>query len=180
MAIWSAGHGAREASTFTDLLVGARIELLADIRTFPGSRRHPQFGRDPLERALRGAGIAYEHLAGLGGRRKGAVSSPHAALREPGFRGYADHTASAEFARDLGRLEALARDRRTAFMCAETLWWKCHRRILADILSARGWEVLHLVHSGKEPERHRMWDLARVTDEGRVVYDQGEAVLFRL
>lgn len=171
MRIWSIGHGTRPIDEFIAILASGDIRALADVRTFPGSRRHPQFGQAALRASLAGAGIAYEHLVGLGGRRDARPDSPHTALRVDAFRGYADHMASAEFARDLERLESMARERPTAYMCAETLWWRCHRRMLSDLLSARGWEVIHLLGPGKS-EPHRIWDVARVVD-GALVYDGG-------
>ena len=179
MLVHSVGHGARPLDELVALLAGAGIRALADIRTAPYSRRHPHFNGETLASAVRGAGIAYEHLKGLGGWRKSPPSSPHAALKEPGFRGYADHLVSADFTRDYATLRALAEAGPTAFMCSETLWWKCHRRILADRLIADGWEVRHLITPGKAPEPHKMWDLARVDSTGLLIYDQGELALFR-
>ena len=177
--IHSLGHGARPLEVFLALLRGAGVDTLADIRTAPYSRRHPHFTGDALASAVRSAGIAYEHLKGLGGWRKSPPSSPHAALKEPGFRGYADHLTAPDFARDYATLRRLAETRSVAFMCSESLWWKCHRRILADRLTADGWEVRHLVTPGKRPEEHRLWDLARVDSNGLLIYDQGELALFR-
>src|SRR5690349_16398559 len=139
MEIWSIGHGARPLDEFLALLRDADISVLADVRSFPGSRRHPHFGAAALAAALRDAGIEYVHLIGLGGRREPREDSPHRALRVAAFRAYADHMASEEFARDYARLTELARERRTAFMCAETLWWRCHRRMIADRLTVDGW-----------------------------------------
>ena len=148
---------------------------LVDIRTFPGSRRHPQFGQDALRASLAGAGLAYMHLRGLGGRRTPAERSRHMALRVAAFRAYADHMATAEFEDDLARLEAVANVTPTVYMCAETLWWRCHRRMLSDLLTVRGWEVIHLLGPDKS-EPHRLWDVARVAD-GRLVYDAGAVPL---
>src|SRR5436190_7820508 len=171
MRICSVGHGTRTIEEFIALLDEAGIRTLADIRTFPGSRRHPQFGQAALRDSLAGAGIDYVHLGGLGGRRAPRKDSLHTALRVDAFRGYADHMSSDEFARDLARLEDLARAKPTAHMCAETLWWRCHRRMVSDVLTARGWDVTHLMAPGKN-EPHRMWDVARVVDGG-LVYDGG-------
>ncbi|MGH2498636.1 MAG: DUF488 family protein [Candidatus Limnocylindria bacterium] len=175
MPIWSVGHGAREIAAFIALLRDARIETLADVRAFPGSRRHPQFGKDALRAALGAAAIAYEHIASLGGRRRTTAVSPHTALRVPAFRAYADHMASDEFAAAYARLGALASERRTAFCCAETPWWRCHRRLIADRLAVDGWEVRHLLRPG-EAEPHRLPDVARLVD-GRLVYDGGAVAL---
>ena len=171
MRIWTIGHGTRPIAEFIAVLREANVRTLADVRTFPGSRRHPQFGQAALRASLADAHIDYTHLVGLGGRRDPLPDSPHTALRVAAFRGYADHMASPEFQRDLATLEALAREAPTAYMCAETLWWRCHRRMLSDLLVARGWDVIHLLGPGKS-EPHRMWDVVRVVD-GALVYDAG-------
>lgn len=165
------GHGARPLAEFLALLAEASIRTLADIRTFPGSRRHPQFGQAALRDSLAGVGIEYVHLRGLGGRRDARPDSPHTALRVDAFRGYADHMASVEFARDLDVLAERARTVTTAYMCAETMWWRCHRRMLSDLLATRGWGVTHLLAPGRS-EPHRVWDVARVV-ENNLVYDAG-------
>ncbi|HEY6203122.1 MAG TPA: DUF488 domain-containing protein [Candidatus Limnocylindria bacterium] len=169
--IFSVGHGTRPIEEFLDVLGAAGVKTLADIRSAPGSRRHPQFGQAALAASLRAAGIEYVHLRGLGGRREAAPDSPHTALKVDAFRGYADHLSTDEFAADCARLVAIAHERTTAFMCAETLWWRCHRRLLADRLAVDGWDVVHLLAPGKS-EPHRLWDVARVVD-GRLVYDDG-------
>lgn len=169
--VWSIGHGTRPIDDFIETLRLAEIARLADVRTAPGSRRHPQFGQSALASSLGQAGIEYVHLRGLGGRRDPVPESPNIALKVDAFRGYADHMASAEFTADYARLVGLAREKATAFMCAETLWWRCHRRMLADRFVADGWEVVHLLSPGKS-EPHRMWDVARVVD-GELVYDGG-------
>jgi uncharacterized protein (DUF488 family) len=169
--IWSVGHGARPLGDFLVTLSDALVELVADVRSFPGSRRHPQFGSAALAATLAEDRIAYVHLPGLGGRRTDRGGSAHVALRVAAFRAYADHLATAEFAHDYARLAQLASTKRVAFMCAETLWWRCHRRILADRLIVDGWEVMHLLAPAKS-EAHVVWDAARVV-EGRLVYDAG-------
>lgn len=171
MRIWSVGHGTRTIDELLEILREAGIVTLVDVRSFPGSRRHPQFGASALRESATEAGIAYMHLRGLGGRREPRPGSPHTALRVAAFRAYADHMATAEFQEDLVRLEAVAAVTRTAYLCAETLWWRCHRRMLSDLLTVRGWEVVHLLGPGKS-EPHRLWDVARVAD-GRLVYDGG-------
>ena len=169
--VWSIGHGTRPVEELVAVLRETAIAMLADVRSIPGSRRHPQFGRSALTASLADAGIEYVHLRGLGGRRDAAPDSPHAALKVDAFRGYADHMASAEFAAEYKQLVELARARSTAFMCAETLWWKCHRRMLSDRLTVDGWDVVHLLVPGTS-EPHRLWDVARVVD-GQLVYDGG-------
>jgi len=169
--VWSVGHGTRPVDELLAVLKAAGIGMLADVRSVPGSRRHPQFGRSALTSSLASAGIDYVHLRGLGGRREAVPDSPHVALKVDAFRGYADHMASADFAADYARLAALARRKPTAFMCAETQWSTCHRRMLSDRLSVDGWNVVHLLAPGKS-EPHRLWDVARVID-GRLLYDGG-------
>lgn len=169
--VWSIGHGTRPVDELIAVLKGAGIGMLADVRSVPGSRRHPQFGRSALTSSLASAGIDYVHLRGLGGRRDAVPDSPHVALKIDAFRGYADHMASTEFAADYAQLAALARQKATAFMCAETQWSSCHRRMLSDRLSVDGWNVVHLLAPGKS-EPHQLWDVARVVD-GRLLYDGG-------
>ena len=169
--VWSVGHGTRPAEELVVVLHEAGIGVLADVRSIPGSRRHPQFGRSALTASLAKAGIDYRHLGGLGGRRDALPDSPHVALKVDAFRGYADHMATAEFAADYTQLEALAGQKPTAFMCAETEWSKCHRRMLADRLTVDGWSVVHLLAPGSS-EPHQLWGVARVVD-GEIVYDGG-------
>ena len=167
--VYSIGHGTARAEDFTRTLVEAGVRTLADIRSAPGSRRNPQFGQKALRDTLAAVGIEYEHLPGLGGRRKPRPDSAHGGLRVAAFRGYADHMASDEFRAAYDRLRELARIAPTAFMCAETLWWKCHRRLLADRLTADGWTVVQL-RVGGPPEPHRLTDAARI-EQGRLSYD---------
>ena len=171
MDIFSIGHGTRPIEELIAMLRDEDIRTLADVRLFPGSRRHPEFGAEPLESVLRAAGIAYVHLAGLGGRREPRPDSPHRALRVAAFRGYADYMDTAEFALAYERLTGIAGASRTAFMCAETLWWRCHRRLIADRLTVDGRTVTHLLAPGKR-EPHTLWDAARTVD-GHLVYDAG-------
>ena len=169
--IWSVGHGTRPIDDLIATLREAGVVTLADVRAQPGSRRHPQFGQSALRASLTGAGIAYLHLPGLGGRRDPRPSSPHTALRVDAFRGYADHLGTTEFYDALAQLAAVAAATNTAFMCAETDWHSCHRRMLADALAVSGWDVTHLIAAGKN-EPHVVWDVARIV-EGTLVYDGG-------
>jgi uncharacterized protein (DUF488 family) len=148
--IYTIGHGNRSIEEFVGLLRDAAIRCLVDVRAYPASRRHPQFARAFLEGALAEAGIRYvwEGTA-LGGRRKPEPDSPHVALRNPGFRAYADHMTSETFREALARLIGLGRAAPAAIMCAERLPWKCHRYLLADSLTARSVPVLHLVGPGQ-------------------------------
>jgi uncharacterized protein (DUF488 family) len=144
MTVYTIGHSTRSSEELLTLLREAEVELVVDVRAFPSSRRHPQFNRSALADWLPAAGIDYQHMPGLGGRRSPLPDSGNTGWRETAFQGYADHMASAEFQRALAELEAAARDRRAAIMCAEAVWWRCHRRLIADALVARGWRVEHL------------------------------------
>jgi uncharacterized protein (DUF488 family) len=167
--VYSIGHGTASAEDFVRTLRDAGIRLLADIRSAPGSRRNPQFGATAVRDVLAGAGIEYAHFPGLGGRRAPRQDSPHTGLRVAAFRGYADHMESDEFSADYARLQEHALLVPVAFMCAETLWWKCHRRLLADRFAADGWDVVQLRVSGS-PQPHRLTDVARI-EQGRLFYD---------
>lgn len=172
--IWTAGHSTRSLEEFLELLAGPGIELVADVRRYPGSRRHPQFGRERLEAGLAAAGVAYRHLPALGGRRSPDPESPNTAWRNAAFRAYADHLGSAEFAAGLEELETAARERRTAVVCAEAVPWRCHRRLIADALTVRGWEVVHLLAPGRE-EVHALHPDA-VVDGARITYPASRQV----
>lgn len=143
--IWTIGHSTRTLEAFLGLLADYRIEAIADVRRFPGSRRHPYFASDALAASLPAHGIAYLWLPTLGGRRKVQPDSPNTGWRNASFQGYADYTATAEFAEGLAELLKLAASRRTALMCAEAVWWRCHRSLIADVLKLRGIEVVHIV-----------------------------------
>jgi uncharacterized protein (DUF488 family) len=167
--ILSVGHSNHEEDEFIDLLRGAGVELIADVRRYPGSRRQPHFEHSALAALLLEAGIHYRRLGEtLGGRRKPLEHSPNDAWDNEQFRGYADHMGSREFAEGLQELEKLARDQRTAVMCAEAWWVRCHRRLLADALLVRGWRVLHLDAKGRLSE-HELTDFA-VVEHGTVTY----------
>jgi uncharacterized protein (DUF488 family) len=150
------------------LLHAHAVEQLADVRAYPSSKRMPWFNRESLRRELPSQGIAYVHLPQLGGRRAPSRRRDNAGWRVSGFRGYADHMASVEFDAGLEALEALASRRATAMMCAEALWWRCHRRLVADALTVRGWEVVHVGSSGRATT-HRLTPFA-VVDAGSLRY----------
>lgn len=147
--VLTVGHSTHALPAFLALLDGAGVELLADVRRFPGSRRLPQFGREALEGALAGTGVGYAHLEALGGRRRPRADSVNGGWENASFRGYADHLGSEELARGLERLEELAARRRVAVMCAEAPWWRCHRWLLSDVLLVRGWDVVHVGPGGR-------------------------------
>jgi uncharacterized protein (DUF488 family) len=153
--LFTIGHSTHPIDRFVELLSGHRVEVLCDVRRYPGSRRNPQFNVEPLRHSLAGAGIAYEPFGDeLGGRRKASKvpHGPSAVWRNDAFRGYAEYMETPEFAAGLERLEDLARERRTAIMCAESDWHRCHRRLIADALTARGWRVIHIRPDGRTEE----------------------------
>jgi uncharacterized protein (DUF488 family) len=174
--ILTVGHSNHEESEFLHLLQAADVELIADVRRYPGSRRQPHFERTALAAVLLQAGIGYRWLGEtLGGRRKPLSDSPNGAWESDQFRGYADHMASDEFAAGLAELEELARKQRVAVMCAEAWWVRCHRRLIADALLARGWRVLHLGSNGRL-EGHELTDFA-VVEDGVVTYPETQTSL---
>jgi uncharacterized protein (DUF488 family) len=160
--IFTLGHSTHPIERFIRLLSANGVDLVADVRRFPGSRRNPQFGAEALAASLREAGIGYQSLGEeLGGRRRARRDSSNDAWRVEAFRGYADHTMTEEFRRGLARLQALAAERRTAIMCAEGDWRRCHRRLIADALLARGWRVVHIAADGRRSE-HELPEFATV------------------
>jgi len=164
------GHGSRPIGEFLDLLRGAGVDRLVDVRAYPASRRHPHFSRDELEPSLAAAGIGYAWEGpALGGRRRPAAGSPHVALRSPAFRAYADHMGGAAFQEGLERLLDMARTERVATLCAERLPWQCHRFLVSDALVARGVGVAHLI-DGQSRLEHRLSPHARLRN-GALVYD---------
>lgn len=152
--IWTIGHSTRPIDDFIALLRHYQLEALVDVRRFPGSRRNPQFGRDQLEESLVAADISYYRLEELGGRRRPAPDSPNTSWRNSSFRGYADYMDRDEFSQGLDQVCAIAEKCRTAIMCAELLWWRCHRSMIADALMVRGINVIHIqdaTHQQKHP-----------------------------
>ena len=174
MTLYSIGHSNQPLEHFLALLAAHSATAIADVRSFPTSRRWPHFTREALAGALQQHGSAYEWLPALGGRRSARPGyvSPHSAWTVAAFRNYADYTETAEFAAGLEQLLTLARRQRTAFMCAEALYWRCHRRLIADQLVVRGYRVLH-IESATRIAEHRLPDFARVAD-GRLIYDRGQ------
>ena len=168
MNVWTVGHSTRTAEEFSAVLVAHDVEALVDVRRFPGSRRLPHFHGAELERTLEAAGIGYQWIPALGGRRRPAPDSPNVAWRHSAFRGYADHIPTEEFAAGLFELLMIGGGLRTAVMCAEMLWWQCHRRLIADVLTALGVQVLH-IRSDKAAEAHRLAPPALIVD-GELTY----------
>jgi uncharacterized protein (DUF488 family) len=169
MKIWTVGHSTHSFDAFLALLAAHEIALLADIRTVPKSRRHPHFHADALARSLVDHGMAYVHLPRLGGWRRGAADSPNDGWRNESFRGYADYAMSDEFAEGLAQLRELATARPTAMMCSEALWWRCHRRLVADRLVVGGDTVCHISSDGRA-SAHQLTSFATVGADGRLTY----------
>jgi uncharacterized protein (DUF488 family) len=168
LEILTVGHSNHEEQDFLELVRGAGVELIADVRANPRSR-YPQFNRSALAGTMKAAGIGYAPLgADLGGRRVPAENTVNHGWEVEAFRGYADHMATEQFEAGLGMLESLARERRTAVMCAEADWSRCHRRLLADVLTVRGWRVLHLGPTGSLMP-HELTDFA-VVENGVITY----------
>jgi uncharacterized protein (DUF488 family) len=162
--IWTIGHSTRTIEEFIEALQANGIKLVADVRLLPGSRRYPQFNREMLAKSLIGAGIGYEHFPELGGRRKPRKNSRNTAWRNDAFRGYADHMETPEFVAGIACLEqATERRGAAAIMCAEAVWWKCHRSLIADYLKAQGTEVIHIMDANKT-ELHPFTSAARVVN----------------
>jgi uncharacterized protein (DUF488 family) len=169
--IFTVGHSTHPIEHFLGLLGEQQIALVADVRSFPSSRKWPQFNQEELSQSLLRAGIQYQWLKRLGGRRRSRrEDSPHTAWTHPAFRSYADYTESADFAAGLNELLAPAQAERVAYMCSEGLWWRCHRRIISDYLLLRGWHVDHIMPDGKL-RQHKMTPFARIAD-GHIVYDR--------
>jgi|SRR5438132_2802603 len=166
MTIWTIGHSTRALDELIGLLRENGIQKLADVRRYPGSRRYPHFSRQSLSQSLAEAGIEYVHMPALGGRRQPEADSPNTAWRNAQFRGYADHMAKPEFRAAIDSL--LGDPRRTAVMCAEAVPWKCHRNLIADELTRRGHEVIHILGPGSA-KPHTLNPKARVEDD-RLVY----------
>jgi uncharacterized protein (DUF488 family) len=173
--ILTVGHSNHPLEKLLVLLEAHGVERILDIRRFPASRRWPHFAASALARSLPAAGVDYVGLPELGGRRRPRPDSPHTAWREVAFRGYADFMDTPEFAAGLDRVEGLAREKRSALMCAEALPWRCHRSLVADALLARGWDVEDLFPTGP-PRRHELPGFARQMGS-RVIYDVGELPL---
>jgi len=169
--VFSVGHSTRSIEELIAILMDAGVTRVADVRLIPRSRRHPQFNIDELGRSLGDAAIDYHHLPALGGRRsarKGAVSR-NTLWRVDAFRNYADYAETSPFAAALSELEHLARERPTAYMCAEAVWWRCHRRLITDYLLVRGWEVIHLLGPGQQ-ESAALTPGAGVHTDGTIEY----------
>jgi uncharacterized protein (DUF488 family) len=167
--IWTIGHSNRTLEAFLEMLTAFEIGVLADVRRFPGSRKHPHFNQESLEASLLDAGIAYEFLPELGGRRKPRADSANTAWRNESFRAYADSMETVEFHEGIARLLWFT-GRRVAIMCSEAVWWRCHRSLIADYLKAQGVKVEHIMTASKS-EPHPYTPAARLVD-GRLTYTE--------
>ena len=171
MTVWTIGHGTRPAEELVSVLAEAGVRTLIDVRRFPGSRRNPQFSVPSLTATLEGSGIAYRHAVKLGGRLAGEPGEElFGCIRVAAFRSYAARMRTAEWQ---SALDAAIREVDACFMCAETPWWRCHRRLIAELLHARGELVVHLLAPGRQQE-HERWSIAEERD-GRL-YLCGELV----
>lgn len=172
MILFTVGHGTLPGEEFAALLLGAGVSSLVDVRTAPGSRHNPQFGRAEMARWLPSHGVAYRWEQELGGFRKPSPDSLNTGLRHPAFRGYADYMATPQFAAALSRVLADASLQGLAVMCSESVWWRCHRRLIADAATLlHGVDVVHLMHGGSR-RPHELTDGATLRD-GVVVYPGG-------
>ncbi|MDQ3206267.1 MAG: DUF488 domain-containing protein [Pseudomonadota bacterium] len=170
--LWTIGHSTRDWSVFAAMLADAGIGALVDVRRFAGSRRNPQFSAENLAAELPGAGIQYRPMPDLGGRRKARDDSSNTAWRNASFRGYADHMSTPAYLGARCQLAVLALERPTCVMCAEALWWQCHRGLISDDFKSDGWQVVHLAAPGRS-EVHPYTSAARLV-EGRLDYGTAE------
>ena len=163
VTVWTVGHSTRSAEEFGKILEAHRIEVLVDVRMFPGSRRYPQFNRAALAESLTELGIEYKHEPRLGGRRAPRADSHNTAWKNAQFRAYADHMEGDEFRNAVKELLQLAGRARTAVMCAEAVWWRCHRSLISDYLKAAGHTVVHIINETKT-EEHPFTSAARIVN----------------
>jgi len=168
LSIWTIGHSTLSIEDFIARLNSFEIQLLADVRSYPGSRRYPHFNKENLEPSLAKKGIEYLHFRELGGRRRVRPDSQNVAWRNESFRGYADYMETDEFQGGIARLLNVASERRTAIMCSEAVWWRCHRSMIADHLKANSIEVIHIMALGKS-EAHPFTSAAAIVN-GRLSY----------
>lgn len=168
--IWTIGHSTHPIGTFLDMLRSFDIQLVVDVRRFPGSRRYPQYNVAPLEGSLAENAIGLVHLEELGGRRQPLPDSPNDGWRMAQFRGYADHMSTPEFRSAFDQLKELATDKRVAYMCSEAVWWRCHRSLISDLLRSESWDVQHILGVNKS-DPHPYTKPARIVD-GRLVYSK--------
>ena len=173
LRIWTIGHSTLDLDEFLRLLTVNRIAAVADVRSYPGSRKFPHFGAAALEKSLGEIGVEYVPFKQLGGRRPSRADSPHTVWRNKAFRGYADYMDTDEFKSGIDELLELARKKRTATMCAESVWWRCHRSMIADYLKAAGVTVEHIMSAGKNAI-HPYTSAAKIIN-GRLTYGTADS-----
>ena len=161
--LWTFGHSTRLLEDFIAALASFDVQVLADVRSYPGSKRCPQFNKENLKTSLTQVGIGYEHFPELGGRRRAQPDSQNLAWRNESFRGYADYMDTEDFHRGITRLLEIARVSKTAVMCSEAVWWRCHRSLISDYLKAKGIEVNHIMVAEKS-EPHPFTSAARIVN----------------
>ena len=166
--IWTIGHSTRSAEEFNEILRAHQIGAIVDVRSFPGSRRYPHFNKAELAKNLEAVAVVYSHNGQLGGRRRPSANSNNTAWKNASFRAYADHMEGEEFKQGIEELLEVVSTTRTAIMCAEALWWRCHRSLIADYLKANGLAVIHIIN-GKKTEEHPYTAAARIVD-GQLSY----------
>ena len=163
ISLWTIGHSTLALEDFVQMLESFEIQMLADVRSFPGSRRYPQFNKENLRHTLTTAGIEYLHFPELGGRRRARPNSLNIAWRNESFRGYSDYMETEEFKAGISRLLGIAGQSRAAIMCAEAVWWRCHRSLISDYLKAQRVKVTHILSLGKSQE-HPFTSAARIVN----------------
>jgi uncharacterized protein (DUF488 family) len=168
--IWTIGHSTHTWEHFLDMIKSFDIKVIADVRNFPGSRKFPQFNKDELKKLLSDNEIDYVHFKDLGGRRNTRVDSVNDGWRLASFRGYADYMETIEFRHAIQQLQLLAAEKKLAYMCAEAVWWRCHRSLISDYLKLEGWTVIHIMNAGKG-EEHPYTNPARIV-ENKLVYSK--------
>jgi len=177
MKLWTIGHSTRNIDQFTALLKDNGIKLVVDVRSLPGSKRYPQFNKESLADSLGEAGIRYEHFPELGGRRKPKKDSQNTVWRNASFRGYADYMETEEFREGIERLLDFANKvGPTAIMCAEAVWWRCHRSLISDYLKVSGIEVIHILDANKT-EPHPFTSAARIADGALSYESEGDRLI---
>ena len=170
MEIWTIGHSTRSIETFIHLLQSFHIQMLLDVRHYPGSRKFPHFNKEALSGSLQQNNIDYLHMPGLGGRRKPLKDSTNTAWKHSAFRGYADYMDTMEFRNAFAQLEKIAMEQPAAYMCSEAVWWSCHRSLISDKLKSKNWKVWHIMDIGKATE-HPYTKPARIVN-GLLRYDE--------
>ncbi|MDT0294222.1 DUF488 domain-containing protein [Mesonia ostreae] len=168
--IYTIGHSTHSLKEFLAMLTSVGVEVVADVRSLPGSRKFPQYNQDALADSLRKHTIEYTYFEDLGGRRKTTPDSKNKVWRNESFRGYADYMETDSFKAELKKLEEVASSKKVAVMCAEAVWWRCHRSMIADILKAESWEILHIMGKNKTTE-HPYTQPAKVT-KGKLTYEE--------